>query len=83
MIDLTNLDDVKGLQSNLRTTFDTPTGKEAISFMEEICGWYDFSETDPTMIHIKHGKRAVLATIKTLLKLPADQIVALTKQGEA
>ena len=80
MIDLKNLDDVRMLQSNLRSSLDTPQGKEVVLFLEEICGWYDFSETDPDMILIKHGKRQVLATIKTLLKLNPDQIVALTEK---
>ena len=77
MIDLKNSDDVKSLQSNLRASLDTPQGKEVINFLEEICGWYDFSEIDPNMILIKHGKRQVLATIKTLLELTPEQIVAL------
>ena len=80
MIDLENIDDVKALQSNLRASLDTPQGKEVIAFLEDICGWYDFSEIDPNMILIKHGKRQVLATIKTLLNLTHDQIVALTNK---
>ena len=80
MIDLKSRDDVAGLQSNLRASLDTPQGKEVIKFLEEICGWYDFMETDPNMILIKHGKRQVLATIKTLLKLNPDQIVALAEK---
>src|SRR3990167_417647 len=80
MIDLRNIDDVKALQSNLRASLDTPQGKEVVKWLEEICGWYDFSETDPNMILIKHGKRGVLATIKTLLKLSPEQIVALTNK---
>lgn len=80
MTDLKNLDDIKALQSNMRVSLDTPAGKEVIKFLEEICGWYDFAETDPNMILIKHGKRQVLATIKTLLKLTPEQIVAITKE---
>ena len=80
MIDLRKIEDVRMLQSNLRASLDTPQGKEVITFLEEICGWYDFSETDPNMILIKHGKRGVLATIKTLLKLSPDQIVAISQK---
>lgn len=82
---MTNLKDtgeVKALQSNLRASLDTPQGKEVIAFLEQICGWYDFYETDPNMILIKHGKRAVLATIKTLLEYNPDQIVAIAKKEE-
>ena len=81
MINLQDIDEVKGLQSNLRTSLDTPQGKEVVRFLEEICGWYDFYETEPHLIQIKHGKRAVLATIKSLLELKAEQIVAIAKGG--
>ena len=80
MIDLKNIDDVKGLQSNLRASLDTPQGKEVISYLEQLCGWYDFNEVDPDIILIKHGKRQVLATIKTLIELKAEQIVALAEK---
>ena len=82
MTDLKSIVAVKALQSNLRASLDTPQGKEVIVFLEEICGWYDFEETDPNMILIKHGKRAVLATFKTLLELTPDQIVAVAQQKE-
>ena len=78
MTDLSKIEDVRALQSNLRVSLATNAGKEVITFLEEICGWYDFSETDQNMILIKHGKRQVLATIKTLLKLNPEQIVALS-----
>lgn len=80
MIDLGNVEEVRGLQSNLRASLGSPEGKEVIKFLEEICGWYDFNEVDPNMILIKHGKRQVLATIKTLLRLNPEQIVALTNK---
>lgn len=80
MINLQNLEDIKGLQSNIRASLGTPHGLEVIKFLEEICGWYDFAETDPNLILIKHGKRQVLATIKTFLEHPAEQIVALTQK---
>lgn len=82
MIDLEDETEVKGLQSNLRATFDTPVGKEIMRFMEQICGWYDFNASEPNQILIAHGKRQVLATIKTLLKLKPDQVVALMRQRE-
>ena len=77
---LNDIDAVRALKSNLRASLDTPQGKEVIKFLEEICGWYDFSDTDPDQILIKHGKRQVLATIKTLLKLNPEEIVALTNK---
>jgi len=80
MIDLKDIEQVKALQSNLRSSLDTPQGKEIVKFLEDICGWYDFSEIDPNLIQIKHGKRQVLATIKTLLRLNPEQIVAIAQK---
>lgn len=79
MINLSDISEVIGLKSNLRASLETEAGKEVMRFLEQICGWYDFSESDPNQILIKHGKRQVLATIKTLLDSSAEQIVALTK----
>ena len=77
MINLSDLDSVKAIQSNLRTL---PIGdKENMKVMEELCGWVDFAETDTNILLIKNGKRQILATIKTLLECTADQIVALTR----
>jgi excinuclease UvrABC nuclease subunit len=85
MINLTNVDDVKALQSNLRATFDSAQGREVIAFLEQSCGWYDsiFDPKDRDLCLINDGKRQVLATIKTLLKLTPDQVVALAKEKEA
>lgn len=82
MIDLKNSEDVKVLQSYLRTSLESPSGKEVMKFLEQLCGWYDFSEVEPSRIQIAHGKRQVLATIKTLLEFKPDQIVALMREKE-
>lgn len=82
MIDLKNIEDVKGIKANLRSTLETDAGKEVIKYLDELCGWYDFSETDPNLILINTGKRQVLATIKTLIRLTADQIVAKAQMEE-
>jgi hypothetical protein len=79
MIDLSSVEDVKTLKNNLRHSLETDPGKEVIKFLEQICGWYDFKETDPNSILIAHGKRQVLATLKTLMKLDADQVVEIAK----
>lgn len=80
MTDLTSVDEVRLLQSSMRAVFDTPNGKTVLSFLEELCGWYDFNDEDPNRILIKHGGRRALATIKTFLRLNPEQIVALTKE---
>lgn len=83
MIDLTKVDAVKALQTDLGLCFGSDSGKRVMKeFLEPICGWYDFSETDPNAILIAHGKRQILATIKTLLEHSAEQVVAVAKQKE-
>lgn len=82
MINLTDINYVKVLKSNLRASLDTDAGKEVIKALEEICGWYDFREYDPNKVLISHGKRQVLATIKTLLNLTPEQIVALAEEQQ-
>ena len=74
IIDLTDLKQVRMIQQEMHQVFDSPSGKEVMRFLEQACGWYDFSGTDPDAILIAHGKRQVLATIKTLLDHPAEQV---------
>lgn len=82
MTSLTNIEYVKALKGNLRASLDTDAGKEVIKFLDDLCGWYDFAETDTNRILLAHGKRQVLATIKTLLYLTPEQIVAIAKERE-
>ena len=84
MIDFTDIDMVKQVQSNITTTFDTPQGKETMAFLESACGWYEsiFDPQDKDRIMINAGRREVVATIKTMMKHSAEQIVALAKQKE-
>ena len=80
MKELNDIDYVKELQSNLRATLDTPQGLEIIAFLEKLCGWYDFSETEPDRIMLAHGKRQVLASLKTLLRLKPEQIISIANE---
>lgn len=82
MIDLKDLTKVKILQSNMRATFDNAHGKEVMTFLDQLCGWFDFHAFDTNQILIAHGKRQVLATIKTLLSLKPEEIVALNREEE-
>lgn len=84
MIDLTDLKAVKDLQANLRMVFDSPQGKEIMTFLEDVVG-YDqsiFNPATPELSLINDGKRQVVATIKTLLKLTPEQVVVLIKSKE-
>ena len=80
MINLQSLEDVKGLQSNLRASLGTPQGEEVMKFLETHFCFYDFSDMEVNHILIKNGARQVIATIKTLLEQPAEQIVALANK---
>lgn len=84
MINLTDLGDVKALHSNIRTTFDTPQGREVMDFLEEACGWYEsiFDSENSERILLNAGRREVVATIKTFLKHTPEQIVAMAQQKE-
>jgi len=82
MIDLTNKKQVLGLQANIRTVFGGPPGQEVLKFLDDLCGWYDFSATEPNDILVSHGKRQVLATIKTLLEKTPEEIITITKYTE-
>ena len=79
MIDLTDIAQVKAIQQDIRQVFESPSGKEVMKFLEQACGWYDFNRENPDAILIAHGKRQVLATIKTLLDLPAEQCQQVAK----
>jgi hypothetical protein len=80
---LTDINYVKGLQSNLRVSFDTPPGKEVMKFMELIGGWYPtiFDSLETNEVIARDANRRFIGTIKTLLELTPEQIVALAKKG--
>ena len=82
MTDLTSVEEVRGLQNELRTTFGTDSGKETMKFLEQLCGWYDFTQTETEAVLNANGRRQVLATIKTLLKLTPEQVVGIQTQKE-
>ena len=80
MIDIKSEDYIKGLQSDLRT----PQGQAIVAFLEEACG-YDNSvyvPNNPDMTLINDGKRQVIATLKTLLKVTPAEFIKLVKSKE-
>ena len=81
-MDLTNINDVKGLQADMRGVFETGSGINVMKFLEQTCNWYDsvFDMDNRDYVLIKAGRREVVATIKTMLKCSAEEVVALTKQ---
>lgn len=82
MIDLTKREQIVGLQSNLRATFETPQGKESMKFIESIGSWYPtkFDSGETNEIIARDANRRLIGTIKTLLELTPDQVLQLSKE---
>lgn len=75
MIDLSNPKEVKMIQDSLK---HLPLWhKDNMDLLEQLCGWYDFHERNPDMILMNHGKRQVLATLKTLLECTPEQVAQI------
>jgi len=83
-MNLTNLDEVKALQSSIQTIFNTPQGKDLMAFLEEACGWYEsiFDPVDKDKTLINAGRREVVATLHTFLRFTPEQIVAMAQRKE-
>jgi len=84
MNSMTDPDYAKTIKSDMHATFDSPQGQEVMKFLEQSCCWYQsvYHPGSPDMTLINDGKRQVLATIKTILNLSPDQLVALAIQSE-
>ena len=84
MVNLSDPDYVRALKSNIHATFDSPQGKEVMLFIEEVGGWcpnvLDSMATND--IIARDANRRLIGTIKTLLTLSPEQIIALAEQGE-
>jgi hypothetical protein len=84
MISLRDINEVRGIQSNLRSTFESPQGKEAMRIIEQIGSWtpsvFDSIETNEVIA--RDANRRLIGTIKTLLELSPEQIVAMANQEE-
>lgn len=79
-----NLDEVKGLKSNLHATFDTPQGKEVMKFMMKLGSWYpnEFDSMETNAIISRDANRRLLGTIRTVLELSPEQVVTLANKKE-
>lgn len=77
MINVENVDEIRQLQDDLNTVFNNETGKRVMDFLEEISG-QSLPIFDPSNINItlvNEGKRQIVLTIKTLLRLKPTQVV--------
>ena len=78
-INLTNIDEVMALQSNLRATFETPQGREAMKFIEQIGSWTPtiFDTLDTNEVIARDANRRLIGTLKSLLEHSPEIIVNL------
>jgi len=81
---LTDIRYVRNLQANLRASLDSPAGKEVMRFIENIGGWtpsvFDTLETNEVIA--RDATRRLIGTLKSLLELSPEQIVAMAKERE-
>lgn len=84
MIDMSNPIEVKKLKQDIHQVFDTPQGKDVLKFMQEISGWFPsvFDSMETNEIIARDANRRLLGTIRTILDLSPEQIVALANKGE-
>lgn len=83
-MNMTDLNEVKALQSSIHTIFNMPQGKDLMAFLEEACGWYEsiFDPVDRDRTLINAGRREVVATLHTFLRFTPEQIVAMAQLKE-
>jgi hypothetical protein len=78
---LTDIRYVKDLQNSLRI-FDSEQGKEVMKFLESIGGWtpniFDSMETNAVIA--RDANRRLIGTLKSIMSLTPEQIVALANQ---
>lgn len=81
---LTDITYVRELQSNLRATLDTPAGKEVMDFIEQIGGWWPdvFDTCETNEVIARDANRRLIGTLKSVMKLTPEQIVAMAQQKE-
>jgi hypothetical protein len=73
---------VSALKQNIHATFDSAQGQETMAFLERVGGWMpnmmDSNETND--IIARDANRRLLGTVKTIMTLSVEQIVALSSQ---
>lgn len=85
MVNLKDINEVKDLKAACHTVFDNPRGQKVMEFMKEIGGWFPtvFDSMDTNAIVARDANRRLLGTVRTIMALAPEQIVALsTKEDE-
>lgn len=73
------LEEAKILKHNVMATFETPQGKETMKYLEKISQWipskYDSGDTND--IIARDANRRLIGTLKTIMNITAEQMMAL------
>ena len=74
------IDEARALKSNVHATFESPSGKEVMKYLEKIGSWYPTvsDSNDTNDIIARDANRRLLGTIKTILILSPEQINLLS-----
>lgn len=78
MINLTKLEDVKALQNTLRNK--PISDPDVMKFLEQICGWFNFSAIDTNEVLVMNGRRQIVAMLKTILENSPEVVKTLAEQ---
>ena len=64
------------LKSNMHATFDSPQGKEVMSYLEQIGHWFPtvYDSGDTNEIIARDANRRLVGTLKSILLLTPEQI---------
>ena len=83
-MDLTDRAEAAALINVMRSTFDSPQGKEAMKYIEHIGGWIPTMDDSMQTNNIiaRDANRRLIGTIKTLLTISPDQLVMMARQQE-
>ena len=83
MINLTDRESVKKLQNQIRLAFDNTNGEAVMEFLEQIGNWWPRLDdsNDTNAIIARDANRRLIGTIKSLMKLTPEQVVAMAKNG--
>jgi hypothetical protein len=72
-------DEAHALKTNVMATFNSPQGIETMKYLEKIAGWYPtaFDSNETNDIIARDANRRLIGTLKTIMDLTPEQIVAL------
>lgn len=72
-------EEIEALRRNVSATFNSPSGKEAMKFIEKIGSWYPnmLDSIDTNEVIARDANRRLIGTIKTVMELTTEQLTSL------